>query len=238
MLTLQDRLNSATNGPDWHLGITKDNKLISWRRCIYMEASELIDSFAWKHWKNINAEPNLDNIAIEIADIWHFLMSLGLENYAARIAPNGPLNALEKSQIIQQLGEDIIASVGFREFYKEAFNPSNYSIYELLGDIETIIHRTSSAAADFWEILRAFFELSLKCGVNLNRLYALYMGKNVLNQFRQDHGYKDGSYIKIWDGAEDNAVLSEILRSGVTGFEAIYSKLAKKYPSGDGIGKI
>lgn len=31
-----------------------------------------------------------------------------------------------------------------------------------------------------------------------------YTGKNVLNVFRQDHGYKAGTYIKVWDGREDN----------------------------------
>ena len=34
--------------------------------------------------------------------------------------------------------------------------------------------------------------------------------KNVLNFFRQDNGYKDGSYIKLWDGKEDNQHLVEL----------------------------
>jgi hypothetical protein len=33
------------------------------------------------------------------------------------------------------------------------------------------------------------------------------MGKNILNQFRQDHGYKEGIYIKVWNGEEDNVVM-------------------------------
>ena len=44
-----------------------------------MECAKLIDSFAWKHWKNIEAKPDVDNIAIEIVDIWHFVMSYILE---------------------------------------------------------------------------------------------------------------------------------------------------------------
>jgi hypothetical protein len=42
-------------------------------------------------------------------------------------------------------------------------------------------------------------------------LYNQYIGKNVLNFFRQDNGYKEGTYIKIWDGREDNEHLVEIL---------------------------
>jgi hypothetical protein len=39
------------------------------------------------------------------------------------------------------------------------------------------------------------------------------VGKNILNQFRQDHGYKEGSYVKIWNGQEDNVVMQNILDS-------------------------
>ena len=42
-------------------------------------------------------------------------------------------------------------------------------------------------------------------------LFAAYVGKNVLNFFRQDHGYKDGSYRKTWQGREDNEHLAELL---------------------------
>ena len=35
--------------------------------------------------------------------------------------------------------------------------------------------------------------------------------KNVLNFFRQDNGYKEGSYRKEWNGREDNEYLVEII---------------------------
>ena len=53
MFLMQQRLNDETNGLGWEDGYTKNGKLISWKRCIYMECAELIDSFAWKHWKNM-----------------------------------------------------------------------------------------------------------------------------------------------------------------------------------------
>jgi hypothetical protein len=34
---------------------------------------------------------------------------------------------------------------------------------------------------------------------------------NCMNVFRQDHGYKAGAYIKIWNGREDNEHLVEVL---------------------------
>ena len=53
--------------------------------------------------------------------------------------------------------------------------------------------------------------------------------KNILNKFRQDHGYKDRSYIKIWNGVEDNAVMNEILQNGASSVDEIYAKLKTAY---------
>ncbi len=45
----------------------------------------------------------------------------------------------------------------------------------------------------------------------VEELFRLYVGKNVLNDFRQDHGYKSGEYRKIWAGREDNEHLIELM---------------------------
>ena len=75
MFALQKQLNDETNGEIWITGVTKENRKISWYRGIYMEVAEAIDSFNWKHWKNINDQPDWDNIKVEFVDIWHFIMS-------------------------------------------------------------------------------------------------------------------------------------------------------------------
>ena len=51
----------------------------------------------------------------------------------------------------------------------------------------------------------------------------------MLKKFSQDNCYKDGSYIKIWNGKEDNIVMSEILASGVSGIDEIYEALQIEY---------
>ena len=55
------------------------------------------------------------------------------------------------------------------------------------------------------------------------------MGKNILNVFRQNNGYKDGSYIKIWNGKEDNEVMSEILNSNDIKPKELYDMLQVEY---------
>ena len=61
----------------------------------------------------------------------------------------------------------------------------------------------------------------------------LYVGKNVLNLFRQDHGYRDGRYRKSWQGREDNEVLAELLPgldSDARDFrDVLYRALAARY---------
>ncbi len=79
MFKLQKKLNDTTNGENWELGVNKFGKEINWLRCIHMEVSELIESTPWKHWKNINSDADIENIHIELVDIWHFLMSYVLQ---------------------------------------------------------------------------------------------------------------------------------------------------------------
>ena len=73
-----------------------------------------------------------------------------------------------------------------------------------------------------------FFILALSCGVSFEELYDLYIAKNILNRFRQNHGYKDGSYIKIWNGVEDNEILLSILKKEKNS-KKIYEILTKEY---------
>ena len=62
-----------------------------------------------------------------------------------------------------------------------------------------------------------------------------YVGKNVLNRFRQANGYKEGTYIKIWQGEEDNVHLAAVMET-VDGidyetFAYIWTELEKRYPN-------
>ena len=64
-------------------------------------------------------------------------------------------------------------------------------------------------------------------------LFRQYLGKNVLNFFRQDHGYREGSYRKLWGGREDNEHLLELLPTIDTNARdaeaMLYSALEARY---------
>jgi dimeric dUTPase (all-alpha-NTP-PPase superfamily) len=219
MLQLQNQLNDATNGDEWTKGTTKNNKEINWRRCIYMECAEMIDSFSWKHWKNIHQEPDWANLQIEVVDVWHFIMSLAIENY---------------SQELKGGIEDIAIMLSDLKALEliEDNEPNHYAVdREIMEKVEEIMSISlSREALNLNALLTNFFELVKMSGLNLDTLYRLYVGKNILNQFRQDNGYKDGTYIKEWDGEEDNVVMKRIWEENPdVKPDALYKELTKLY---------
>jgi len=221
MFALQQKLNDETNGLGWENGYTKNDRMINWKRCIYMESAELIDSFNWKHWKDINKVTDWENATIEIVDIWHFVMSLLLEDYKTNNRGD-----------IDKLVSDVIDVHGFERFSKEPENRENAHTMEIINDIESIMNMTTASKIDLFDgLLKEYFIMSLKCGVNLKILYEFYIGKNILNQFRQDNGYKEGTYRKIWNDKEDNEVMINILAKGNFSAESLYEELKKAYNS-------
>lgn len=218
MLELQATLNEATNGAKWTDGITKNGKVINWKRCIYMECAEMIDSFSWKHWKNIDKETDWANLQIEVVDVWHFIMSLAIENYAQ--TNRGALQDL--AQNISQL-----STFNKIDTKNSLFGAQDDTIQK----IESLMFDTlSKETLNLEKLVSDFFDLVVMSGLDLQSLYKLYIGKNILNQFRQDHGYKDGSYVKVWNTEEDNVVMKRVLDANSSlSPEALYDELEKAY---------
>ncbi len=220
MLQLQNQLNDATNGEDWTKGITKNGKTINWRRCIYMECAEMVDSFSWKHWKALNAEPDWENHQIEVVDVWHFIMSLAIQNYSMTLRGGIEDLAINISEL------DSFTKVDVQE---EFFASQNVVIEKVENLIRLAI---SQEDLELEKLISEFFDLVVMSGLDLETLYRLYVGKNILNQFRQDNGYKDGTYIKIWAGEEDNVVMKRIWEeNGDIKPDVLYKELVKAYAS-------
>jgi len=209
MFTLQNELNNHTNGEMWVDGLTKENRQISWYRCIYMEAAEAIDSFNWKHWKNINVEPDWANIKVELVDIWHFVMS-----EAIRVGDPSYANQYEEIDVAGDLDPEI-----------------------LLQTLEKILALSAQAKIEnnenaIRETIDLFFVALSGIGMDTAELYKRYVVKNQLNTFRQQNGYKDGSYIKTWGGVEDNVVAFNIMddNPGISPSD-LYLQLESAYAS-------
>lgn len=216
MLAIQAQLNDATNGKDWRLGKTELSKVIDWKRCIYMETAELIDSYPWKHWKAVDAKTDIENVRVELVDIWHFLLSLSLEHLSLEDSAELMLEIAQTSEALQNdsvQGLSVIEQVQVHE--------KMMLLALQLSEVTPVYLQT---------LTKAFFNACAVAELSFTKLYEIYMAKNVLNQFRQDNGYKEGHYIKIWNGKEDNVVMFEII-ANLTQFsgDALYKELKAHY---------
>lgn len=218
MLLLQNQLNSDTNGVKWRDDITKNGKVINWKRCIYMETAELIDSFPWKHWKSIDAKIDMDNLKIELVDIWHFIMSYLLKFYEPNELANLISNFIEAKSDIK-----------VPKNWNKEDNLKIDAYLDIFEELMALALIKSDDEAYQEALLETFFKACESVDLDFNSLYKLYIGKNVLNKFRQDFGYKEGTYRKIWNGKEDNVYMQEIIEKEDLDFDTLYKRLEEIY---------
>ena len=196
MLELQDAMNSRVNS-DW-----RDAKN-EWYRAIWTECAEMLDHYGWKWWKH--QQPDLDQVQLELVDIFHFAMS----DYLLQ----GNDNEQTAARILDEM-----ASPGRVDDIRQAIEAM----------AQSTIAEQSMHFSGFANIMRLI-------EMDFDQLYRLYVGKNVLNFFRQDHGYKDGSYLKVWQGREDNEHLAELLSSldseSLNFKDQVYQGLLSRYPA-------
>lgn len=196
MLDLQDSMNRKVH-PAWR------TQNFQWYRAIWVECAELLDHYGWKWWKK--QQPDIDQIALELVDIWHFGLSL----------------LLLKNQSPEQIAELVIEHLS---------NPQSGGDFPQ--DLEAFTTQTLTSR-DF--DVAGFAILMAGINMNFDQLYTGYVGKNVLNFFRQDNGYQDGTYQKQWGGKEDNEHLVEIVAKLDTSADSfkddLYSEMQSTYNS-------
>lgn len=194
MFEMQNALNMHTNGVYWATNHTneKTKKLINWRRAAWLELAEFVDSFDWKHWKY--GKNDIENAKTELVDIWHFMLSATLSEHPRDNMLQIKKDIFEAEQLNKKISNDAL-------FIAESL------VVKLLDKAE-ILHRAKSV--DDYSCYAIFFSLCSYVKLTFDELYQRYMVKNTLNEFRQDNGYNDGNYIKIWHGKEDNVVALEL----------------------------
>lgn len=150
-------------------------------------------------------EPDDMQVKLEVIDIVHFALSI-------RLVQGDDLSA----------AADAIAE----EFESPKMTDDIRTTIELLAK-ETLIDQ----GAHFSIIAGVMKHLDMA----FDELYVIYVGKNVLNMFRQDNGYKEGTYQKTWNDREDNEHLADIMNTldsdAVSFKDDVYKSLADAYPS-------
>ena len=149
-------------------------------------------------------ETDIEQVRLEVIDIWHFGLSAMFDSTKDFEMMAGLINEAVATHVPMDL--DIRRAT--EALAQHSLETGGFSV--------TL----------FWNLLSAV-------GLDFDQLYRSYVGKNVLNFFRQDHGYKDGSYRKQWAGREDNEHLVELVASLDAGSEQfaddLYRALADRY---------
>ncbi len=150
-------------------------------------------------------EIDIPQVQLELVDIFHFGLSLRLMSD----------DSIE--DITEELAQELSLQTTESDFKKALENLASAAVTTKVFD--------AIALADCMRLM----------DMDLNELFRQYVGKNTLNFFRQDHGYKEGSYIKVWHGKEDNEVLAGLVNTlDVTANDfqqQLYKALKDQYPS-------
>ena len=185
------------------------NQHFEWYRATWIECGELMDHVGYKWWKKQAAD--MEQVRLEVVDIWHFGIS-------ALFLPDTDLEALAG-----EIADDFTVGAPVGSDEQSACQRIHVATEALA---QHALETKGFSVPLFHALMRA-------CDLSADALYRHYVGKNVLNFFRQDHGYQDGTYVKEWQGREDNEHLSELLESldaTTSNFpEAVYEALASRY---------
>lgn len=185
MLILQGEMNATVN-QQW---LTAGYPFL---RAVVVEVGEALDHLGWKWWKK--QEPDVPQASIELIDILHFMLSHEL------IQAQGDVETATNR--LAAASQPHRRSVHFDD-QEHQLDDDPRSLLELLAGLAAV--RRSELC-----VLEACFRAM---NMTWEQVYIQYVSKNILNIFRQDHGYKDGSYLKEWFGREDNVHLAEIVAS-------------------------
>ncbi|MFY0479316.1 dUTP diphosphatase [Achromobacter marplatensis] len=183
MLKLQDHLNSMIN-PDWVNGGAR------FLRAAFVESAEALEHYGWKWWKKQTID--LPQVQMELVDILHFYLSHTI------VEARGQLDDAAAALVADLATPPTVLLDG------KTYTLNGLPVPELL----ELIGGLAVCGRASYKVLE---QTMTACDMTWNDAYTQYVSKNVLNIFRQQHGYKEGTYIKIWNGEEDNVVLARLL---------------------------
>ncbi|WP_211451087.1 dUTP diphosphatase [Collimonas antrihumi] len=184
-------------------------------RGVLVEAVEALDYYGWKWWSK---QPrDFTQVQLKLVDILHFTLSHILNEC------DGNLDAAAITLVKRSDPELSSCRFDGREYVI-----SKCDIPQLL----ELIAAFAASRRNNVPLLEVTFHAS---GLNWDKAVNLYTSKHVLCIFRQNNGYKEGRYTKIWRGKEDNIHLLELvcsLDSAASDFQLqLYQRLEERYAS-------
>ena len=161
-------------------------------KAILVELGEYFEHTAYKWWKKQDAD--WDQANMELIDILHFGIS----------------DAVEQACQYETDVETALAQVAQLIYY-------SFESPDQVEDGKDLVVAMALDGAGAHKLVcgEAFFAalagMLVEAYGDADTVYLTYVGKNALNKLRQERGYKQGTYIKIWQGEEDNEVMMRML---------------------------
>lgn len=189
-------------------------------QAIQNEIREAIEHVGYEWWKH--KTPNLEQAFIELIDALHFTIAADMKVASTRTPLQVAINTFD---VVEAMLND--PSVG--DFYDHI---TEEDIVEELSRFSKVVSAFSDGILDSRVVVAELFYVAKIFGKGFMDVIDGYIQKNALNQFRRDHGYKEGTYTKIWDGDEDNVVLARIVEQNPDkrlDIDFLYAKLSEIY---------
>lgn len=157
-----------------------------WYRSIWIGCAEMMGHLGCES-NGDSQKPNMDQVRLEIVEIFHSGLSIMIQN----------ANPSQFLELAMRIGTPL-------------FEPTAGAQTDIRCAVESFAEKT---LADKHFHPNQFSRLMALSGMSFDDLYCMYVGKNVLIKFRQDHGYAHGSYVKAWNGLGDHKVLARLIES-------------------------
>ena len=223
----QHKCNQVMSSPDY-LDVAMKDGSEDYMFAAIRELVEAADWLGWEWWKATTR--NLAEAKLEIIDTIHFLVSSVLVHSYATAGTTGQTfeQTLEKfAELIVQNAAQEEDLVGFVESWKD--QPDNKAIMALIKFTIGLANDDVSGPA-----INSCLVTGAALGLTADELFSTYISKNTLNIFRTNHGYKQGTYVKMWaKDTEDNAVMrtlsSALQAAGNFSADTLYAFLEEEY---------
>lgn len=193
MVSNQNNLNIAAYAKEW-LENAQSGKW-DYRMAAIQEIAEFNNS-AWLPWWS-KGERDIVNCRIELVDALHFMLSQAIATD-------------------QEGGAAMNIFIAFNEVFEFENEADEIDWTVVANRSKALTLQLSTLGFDTYSAFRELFRLCDSINFTFDQLHALYMGKSTLNRFRQENGYKAGTYKKKWfilpeapsKAKEDNYFLS------------------------------
>lgn len=236
MLNMQNELNCIMRSPGWADNNSPDRLSIhNYQTQVLVEHIEMItesgvDFKWWKHC-DINSFDRY-NVNLEAIDILHFALSMHWLT-TCDIDGSNDTSAYDQKFVGSDVSKLDNTPASEKMFNGNVLNQQIfvYVINAFMNYQNMIPESTREQQAELLHGVICHFFSALE--LDAPYISALYRAKYELNKFRMSDGYKNGTYVKVVDGLEDNQRLKPIVDAFVADqtktLDWVASEVRKKF---------